>query len=41
MLYTATGGGSAGDYNGDGVVKAADYTVWRDHLGAGRYENSG
>jgi formylglycine-generating enzyme required for sulfatase activity len=22
-----------GDYNGDGVVDAADYTVWRDHLG--------
>lgn len=23
----------AGDYNGDGVVTAADYTVWRDNLG--------
>ncbi|TWT37773.1 hypothetical protein KOR34_27360 [Posidoniimonas corsicana] len=23
----------AGDYNGDGVVDAADYTVWRDNLG--------
>ena len=23
-----------GDYNGDGTVNAADYTVWRDHLGA-------
>ncbi len=22
-----------GDYNGDGVVNAADYTVWRDNLG--------
>ena len=22
-----------GDYNGDGIVDAADYTVWRDHLG--------
>jgi hypothetical protein len=22
-----------GDYNGNGVVDAADYTVWRDHLG--------
>ncbi|HEY4235274.1 MAG TPA: hypothetical protein VGM76_17720 [Lacipirellulaceae bacterium] len=21
-----------GDYNGDGIVNAADYTVWRDHL---------
>ena len=24
----------AGDYNGDGVVDAADYTVWRDHSGS-------
>jgi hypothetical protein len=23
-----------GDFNGDGVVDAADYTVWRDNLGA-------
>jgi Right handed beta helix region len=23
----------AGDYNGDGVVDAADYTLWRDNLG--------
>jgi hypothetical protein len=23
----------AGDYNNDNVVNAADYTVWRDHLG--------
>jgi hypothetical protein len=23
-----------GDYNGDGRVSAADYTIWRDHLGA-------
>jgi hypothetical protein len=23
----------AGDYNGDEVVNAADYTVWRNHLG--------
>lgn len=22
-----------GDFNGDGLVDAADYTVWRDHLG--------
>jgi hypothetical protein len=22
-----------GDYNGNGIVDAADYTVWRDHLG--------
>jgi hypothetical protein len=25
--------GVAGDYNGDGIVNAADYTVWRSHLG--------
>jgi hypothetical protein len=24
-----------GDYNGDGSVDAADYTVWRDTLGSG------
>ncbi|MEX2172352.1 MAG: hypothetical protein WD851_23735 [Pirellulales bacterium] len=26
--------GSSGDYNGNGVVDAADYTVWRNTLGA-------
>ncbi len=26
--------GTVGDYNGDGFVDAADYTVWRDTLGA-------
>ena len=26
-------GVSPGDYNGNGIVDAADYTVWRDHLG--------
>ena len=26
--------GLLGDYNNDQVVDAADYTVWRDHLGA-------
>jgi hypothetical protein len=26
--------GLAGDFNGDGVVDAADYTTWRDHLGS-------
>ena len=24
----------AGDFNGDGLVNLADYTVWRDNLGA-------
>jgi hypothetical protein len=28
-----TPAGVPGDYNGDGIVNAADYTVWRDHLG--------
>ena len=27
------GGGNNGDYNGNGVVEAADYTFWRDTLG--------
>jgi concanavalin A-like lectin/glucanase superfamily protein len=27
-------GGAAGDYNGSGIVDAADYTVWRDSLGS-------
>lgn len=27
-------GGLAGDYNGDGQVNAADYTVWRNTLGS-------
>jgi hypothetical protein len=32
--YIGTAEPLAGDYNLDGVVDAADYTVWRDHLGA-------
>jgi hypothetical protein len=35
--YGALEGGAAaasGDYNGNGVVDAADYTVWRDNLGS-------
>lgn len=27
--------GLPGDFNGDGIVDAADYTVWRDNFGAG------
>lgn len=27
--------GIFGDYNSDGVVNAADYTVWRDNIGGG------
>ena len=30
-----------GDYNHDGVVDAADYTVWRDTYGQSVTENSG
>ncbi|TWU00540.1 hypothetical protein Pla108_14920 [Botrimarina colliarenosi] len=30
----ATGDPLDGDYNGDGVVNAADYTVWRDNEGS-------
>lgn len=33
VLVTETPGGLPGDYNEDGTVNAADYTVWRDHLG--------
>lgn len=29
-----SGGGLVGDYNGDGTVNLADYTVWRDTLGS-------
>ena len=31
--YEITAPGPNGDYNGNGVVDAADYTIWRDHLG--------
>jgi sugar lactone lactonase YvrE len=32
-IYSVVAVGLAGDYNLDGVVDAADYTVWRDTLG--------
>ena len=32
---------SFGDYNGDGVVDAADYTAWRDALGSGTPNGTG
>ena len=32
-LPPLSGGGIDGDYNNDGKVNAADYTVWRDNLG--------
>ncbi len=33
-LVVVFSAGLPGDYNGDGFVNAADYTVWRDNLGA-------
>ena len=33
-MNTLVANGLAGDYNGDHQVDAADYTVWRDNLGA-------
>lgn len=33
VLVTQMAAGVPGDYNEDGVVGAADYTVWRDHIG--------
>jgi hypothetical protein len=33
-LVLSIAGGNLGDYNGDGIVDAADYTVWRDSLGS-------
>ena len=31
---TAPDTGTPGDFNGDGTVNLADYTLWRDNLGA-------
>jgi hypothetical protein len=33
VLFAAAPSEVPGDYNGDGRVNAADYTVWRNHLG--------
>ena len=33
--------GTPGDYNGDGEIDAADYTVWREFSGAKRHRSSG
>jgi hypothetical protein len=33
VLSDFVAGGVPGDYNRDGTVNAADYAVWRDHLG--------
>jgi endonuclease/exonuclease/phosphatase family metal-dependent hydrolase len=34
ISYQVLAAGIAGDYNGNGIVDAADYTVWRDTLGS-------
>lgn len=34
LLEVTSFTGLAGDYNADGTVNLADYTVWRDHLGS-------
>lgn len=34
LLLTVIAAGIGGDYNSDGVVDAADYTLWRDRLGS-------
>jgi autotransporter-associated beta strand protein len=33
IMGTLSAAGLIGDYNGDGTVNAADYTVWRNNLG--------
>ncbi len=33
VIEGLTSNGATGDYNGDGAVNLADYTVWRDSLG--------
>ena len=37
LTLVTGGGGLAGDFNGDGTVDAADYTVWQDGLGDNTY----
>jgi hypothetical protein len=32
-FFNTVATGAPGDYNNNGIVDAADYTVWRDHLG--------
>lgn len=41
LSITGTATGVPGDYNGNNVVDAADYTVWRDKLGGTSLLNEG
>ncbi len=34
IVLRVVSGGLPGDFNDDGMINLADYTVWRDHLGA-------
>jgi hypothetical protein len=40
-LVLTVAAGVQGDYNGNGIVDAADYTVWRDNLGGSSLPNRG
>lgn len=39
LMIETLAAGLDGDFNGDGVVNLADYTVWRDNLGADESTN--
>jgi hypothetical protein len=41
LLLAEQAVGVAGDYNGNGIVDAADYTVWRDHFGTAGPQGDG
>jgi endonuclease I len=41
LMATIAAAALTGDYNGDGIVDAADYTVWRDTFGATVTAHSG
>ena len=41
LSITGTATGVPGDYNGNNVVDAADYTVWRDNVGGSSLPNEG
>ncbi|WP_197527701.1 hypothetical protein [Posidoniimonas polymericola] len=41
VQYGAIPAGVPGDYNNNGIVDAADYTIWRDNVGPGSLPNEG